>query len=268
MVNMKRVRVDVTRDGRALSAQYDTMNARCPTATTMATVSTENVNAAGVTLAPHVNKWTARTPAALDMAFVCLEHVSAGKAGEGPIATKWMMMKNSASRTARATGASKPNWGSASATEASLEMIVLLKCAILIVENEATVKEVSVFVTKAGEARIVLCSVVTHAALLTESALMGRACAPTDGMGSIARLRDALQTAMAMVLVRCPPTGWPGNASVRRGGTDLAATFSLNSSAMTKLTMIETAWWTVRTPNVVKTRSVNEVNSATPCLRL
>ena len=42
-----------------------------------------------------------------------------------------------------------------------------------------------------------------------------------------------------MVHVQCRPTRWPGNACVRRGGTDLAAIFSLNNNAMTRLTMIE-----------------------------
>ena len=32
--------------------------------------------------------------------------------------------------------------------------------------------------------------------------------------------------------------------------------------------LIQTAWWIVRTLNAVKTRSVNEVNSATPFLLL
>ena len=60
-----------------------------------------------------------------------------------------------------------------------------------------------------------------------------------------------MQTSQATGPVRCRPTGWPGNASVRRGGTDLAATFSLNSSAMTRLTMIEVRFYEERYDDIV-----------------
>merc|ERR1719192_559026 len=123
------------------------MNARFPIATTTETASMGNANAAEVTLDLPVNKWTVRILVALAMASVCQEHVSAGRAGVGPIATKWMTMKNSAFPIARATGASKLNWASASATEDSLGMIALSRCAILIVGSEATAKVASVFAT-------------------------------------------------------------------------------------------------------------------------
>ena len=95
-----------------------------------------------------------------------------------------------------------------------------------------------------------------------------------------------------MAPVRCRPTVWRGSASARRAGTDLAATSSLSRSATTRLTTIEvgfddvsktlmtgrskyskcckwfaqTAWWTARTPNAAKTRSVSGANFVTLCL--
>ena len=48
-----------------------------------------------------------------------------------------------------------------------------------------------------------------------------------------------MQTSQATGPVRCRPTGWPGNASVRPAGMDLAAIFSSNRSATTRSTMTE-----------------------------
>ena len=48
-----------------------------------------------------------------------------------------------------------------------------------------------------------------------------------------------MQTSQATGPVRCRPTGWPGNASVRLAGMDLAAIFSSNRSATTRSTMTE-----------------------------
>ena len=48
-----------------------------------------------------------------------------------------------------------------------------------------------------------------------------------------------MQTSQATGPARCRPTGWPGNASVRLAGMDLAAIFSSNRSATTRLTMTE-----------------------------
>ena len=48
-----------------------------------------------------------------------------------------------------------------------------------------------------------------------------------------------MQTSQATGPARCRPTGWPGNASVRPAGMDLAAIFSSNRNATTRLTMTE-----------------------------
>ena len=51
--------------------------------------------------------------------------------------------------------------------------------------------------------------------------------------------KPCMQTSQATGPARCRPTGWPGNASVRPAGMDLAAIFSSNRSATTRLTMTE-----------------------------
>ena len=57
----------------------------------------------------------------------------------------------------------------------------------------------------------------------------------------LTNLRQFMQMPILQVMApaQCRPTGWPGNVSVKPAGTDLAAIFSWNSSATTRLTTIE-----------------------------